>query len=311
MSRDRANRLWTTYESGNNPNQLPTDASWDWRGGGEVRFGRCFCCGLWALEAKCWMLDPFTSAVSMTHPNGVSSPFDFTDMTGFPENYFDGAAEHRVWRKSEVYNVELNLIRNPVYCGCAPIGCGCCPTIDFNWAVGVRYFKFDDSTTFGSLAAGGVAFGVDPTMEAYLEDEIENHLVGAQLSVGMNYRRGNWRLYMSPKVGIYNNHMRNHYDAYRGDGLRFGTAPPDYPGYPVDSTKDGVSFLTEIDLGLEWNITPRWSAHIGYRALAATGIGLADHQFPHYPVDTPEAADINRNGHLLLHGGMAGLGCRF
>ncbi len=46
MTRDRPNKVYITYETGNLPhNDYPVDQfSWSW--GGEVRFGRRFCCDL-------------------------------------------------------------------------------------------------------------------------------------------------------------------------------------------------------------------------------------------------------------------------
>jgi hypothetical protein len=311
MSRDDANRVWVTYESGVNANQLmhTQDIDLDWRGGGEVRFGRRFCCGTWALEAAYWTLDPFYGFASQTHPSGVATPLDFTDVTyatiaGNPgDDLFDGAAEHRIWREHEIHNAELNLVRSQLFCQCLS-------PVEMSWLVGVRFFRFDEDLTFGSLASG-VAFGVDPTLEGYLHDRVRNDLVGAQLGCDLAYRRGNWRLFVVPKVGIYNNHIRHRFDAYRGDGELFAPIPAGYPAYPVISSDNGVSFLTELDLGLEWQFASRWAAHIGYRVVIATGMGLADHQIPPYIVDTPELADIDRNGNLVLHGGFAGLTFNF
>jgi hypothetical protein len=50
---------------------------------------------------------------------------------------------------------------------------------------------------------------------------------------------------------------------------------------------------------------------LGYRVLAATGIGLADNQIPPYLNDIPTIQDIDRNGSLILHGAFAGLTYRF
>ena len=311
MTRDKANRLWTTYESGNNPNQLPTDSDWQWQGGGEIRFGRSFSCGTWAVEATYWTLDPFTSMISQTHANGVSTPLDFTDVVwadpllpGSPVDLFDGAAEHRVWRRAEVHNVELNVIRSQW-------DSNCCGPLDLDWSAGVRFFRFDEDLTFGSRDGSTTNWTGDLTGVGYLDDEIVNNLVGAQFGCDLNYRVDAWALFLSPKVGIYNNRIEHRFSAYRGDGELFDVAPAGYPSYPVSSTKDVVSFLTEIDLGLRWHFATMWSAEIGYRVVVATGMGLADHQIPNYVVDTPELADIDYNGNLLLHGGFAGLTCRF
>ncbi len=309
MARDDPNRVWFTYQSGVNEDQLMSsdDIDLEWRGGGEIRFGRRFCCGTWALEAGYWTLDPFEGLAIQTHPSGVATPLDFTDvvfadgaMGGSPVDLFDGAVEHRLWRTDELHNVEINVIHSPIdlqYWDC----------FDFNWAVGARYFRFAENLRFGSLGAGGVAFGVDPTLEGYLEDDIENNLIGAQLGCELGYRRGDWRLYLFPKVGVYGNHIRHRFSAYRGDGALFAPAPATYPLYPAASDDGVFSFLTEVDLGLQWQFTPRWGAHIGYRVLVATGMGLADHQIPFYIVDTPELVDINHNGQLVLHGGVAGV----
>jgi len=308
MSRDEPNRLWTTYETNNNPNQLPTDSRFEWRGGGEVRFGRCFCCGSCAVEAAYWMLDPFTSMKSQTHPNSVSTTLDFSDVVwanpalpGLPVDLFDSAAEHRVWRRSEVHSVELNLIRSQ-------IGLDCFNPLDLGWSLGVRYFRFADDLTFGSRDLVTTDWTSDLTAVGYLDEDIENNLVGVQFGCDLNYRVGKWALFVVPRVGIYNNHIQHCFSGYRGDGELFDVDPSTgYPSYPVRSSDDVVSFLTEIDAGLMWQFTTRWSAHVGYRATIATGIGLADHQIPPYVVDTPELANIDTNGQLVLHGGFAGL----
>ena len=152
-----------------------------------------------------------------------------------------------------------------------------------------------------------MAFGDDPTLEGYLHDYTKNSLVGVQFGCHLTYRRGNWQLFMVPRVGIYNNHIQHWFSGYGGDGALFAVAPAGYPPYPVSSSTDVVSFLTQIDLGLQWQFATRWSAHIGYRVVVATGMALADHQIPPYVVDTPELANIDHNGQLILHGGFAGL----
>ena len=43
---------------------------------------------------------------------------------------------------------------------------------------------------------------------------------------------------------------------------------------------DGFAFLTQVDLGLDWQITQHISTQFGYRVVAATGMGLSDSQIP-------------------------------
>ena len=56
MTRDRPNKLWTSYQGGsfaNQANQIMNtqQASVGWEGGGEITFGRYFCCNQWSIEA--------------------------------------------------------------------------------------------------------------------------------------------------------------------------------------------------------------------------------------------------------------------
>lgn len=81
--------------------------------------------------------------------------------------------------------------------------------------------------------------------------------------------------------------------------------------YPVNSSKDILSFMTEIDVGLDWQFCNRWSARVGYRVLFVSGIGLAEEQITPYAVDIPEIAHIDHNATLILHGAFAGLTYNF
>jgi hypothetical protein len=309
---DKPNKVWTTYEATDSSNQLmDTVYSMEWEGGFDLRIGRRFCCGAWALEAGYWTLNPFETSVYRSHPNLVSTPLDFLNVedpvtAGEAGFLFDDAEAHVVWRRNEVHSVELNLIHNPLDPMCAG-------SFSCSWAFGPRFFRFEEDLVFASLDEGGTAFGQDPT--GYLDDKVVNNLVGVQLGCRVDYSRDKWRLFVFPKAGIYNNHIRHRFSAYRRDAVNgevlFNVLWPGYPQYPVNSTKDVVSFLTEFDVGLEWQFHPKWSATIGYRATLATGVGLADHQIPFYPGDTPEIADIDYNGYLLLHGGFAGVTFQF
>ena len=320
MGRNAANRVWTSYDSNNNARQLMhTDTGLDWRGGGEIRFGRKFCCGTWALEAGYWTLDAFTGFASVTNGGlGVSTPLQFHDVryqnpaiVGTPEQLFSSAEEHRFWRRDELHSVEVALINYP-------LGFGISGPFELGWSVGPRFFRFEENLLFGSRRQG-VPNWLSPDQQGYLEDDITNNLMGVQFGFDFTYRRGNWSLFALPKMGVYNNHIQNYFNAYRGDGELFqpdyapervgpvGAIPARYPAYPVNSTANVVSFLSQVDVGLEWQFAQQWSARIGYRVVFATGIGLADHQIPAYIVDTPEIAHIDANGDLVLHGGFAGL----
>lgn len=316
MGRNKSNKVWTSHDPDQESNQLTNtnDIPLEWRGGGEIRFGRKFCCGLYGIEATYWTLSPFNGLHSTLPPgaNGVSTPLDLRWVqfgVGDPlSGYFDNANEHRLWRRNEFQNIELALVRNSLWCDDP------CNPWDMRWQAGIRFFRFDEDLTFGSRAHAG-SWGADTANEAYIDEQIENYLVGFQFGCEAGYNLGyNLRVYAAPKFGIYNNHIKNDFNIYRGDGTVAqidGASGMGAYSYPVHSTKDVLSFLTEIDLGLQWKFAPRWSASVGYRVAVATGIGFADHQIPMYLVDVPEIADIDHNGDLILHGGYAGLEYNF
>jgi hypothetical protein len=311
MGRNAPNRLWTTYESGNEPNQIDGTNRFEWRWGGEVRFGRRFCCcgsSTWAVEATYWTLEPLNSLASITHPNGVSTTLTVGNVFfgGYPATeWFDNALEHRLRRRNEIHNVELNLVRYRIF-SAAEL------PWDLSCSAGVRFFRFDENLVFSSVA--DPVNMTDPTMhhEAFLDDRITNNLIGFQLGFDADfYMTPSLRMFVTPKFGIYNNRIEHLFRAYLGDGTV--ATQYEYPGltYPVSSTTDVVSFLTQIDVGLAWHFAANWSAQIGYRAVVATQVGLADHQIPHFIVDIPEIANIDANGDLILHGGFVGLAYNF
>ena len=332
MTRDRPNKVYITYETGNLAhNDFPVDQfSWSW--GGEVRIGRRFCCGCnagyWALEGSYWTLGNFDSYVSHTSPVSATNPYglvgtplrvsdiEFGGLSG--DAWFDLAAEHRLWRRDEVHNVEINVVRGQ-WCY------GQNSPWDLGWSMGVRYFRFQESWRFGSLAGPFTQTGppipgpyhnwgdAGGLYEAYLSDQITNNLIGPQLGFELGYNMGhNLRFYLSPKIGIYDDYITNNFQAYLGNGVVATTGHSGVEGtYPVNSTADAVSFLTQVDVGLDWKFARQWSAQIGYRVVAVSRIGLADAQIPFYIVDIPAIAEIDRNSDLILHGGYATIGFNF
>jgi hypothetical protein len=337
MTRDRPNKVYITYETGNLPhNDYPPD-EFGWHWGGEVTFGRRFCCGCgcgndcnggcntccntgyWALEATYWSLAPMDSSVTHTNPGGtVSTPLvvgynQFWDGT-LPtpayrnaQDWFDGASEHRLWRTDEVHDVELNLVRGQ-WCY------GADSPWDLGWSMGVRYFRFRESWKFGTLMNGAYWGETGGAYEAYLDDQITNNLIGPQIGFQLGYCIcNNCRFFITPKVGIYDNHITNNFNAYLGNGTISRPTPGSgvTGSYPVSSSTDTVAFLTQIDLGLDWKFASHWDAQIGYRVVAASRIGLADAQIPFYVVDIPAIADIDQNGDLIMHGGFASIGYSF
>jgi hypothetical protein len=328
MTRDRPNKVYITFETGNLPHNDYPDDEFGWSWGGEARFGRRFCCGCdagyWALEASYWTLQDLnsfvshTSPVSPTNPDGtVGTPLRVGDIEfggTFATAWFNDAAEHRLWRRDEVQSVEIDVVRGQ-WCY------GQNSPWDLGWSLGVRYFRFQEAWRFGSLAGPNTDPFSAPHFwgqsgglyEAYLDDQITNNLIGPQIGFELGYNMySNWRFYMAPKIGIYCDHITNNFNAYLGNGVIADTDGSGVAGtYPVDTSANTVSFLTQVDVGVDWKISSHWSAQIGYRVVAVSQIGLADAQIPFYVVDIPAIADIDHNGDLLLHGGYLGVGFNF
>jgi hypothetical protein len=315
MTRDRPNTVYFTYDMNNLPHNIFPVDEFGWRWGGEVMVGRRFCgCGCdpgtWSLEADFWSLQPLTSEVCQSVPGStVGTPLNdnYLNFGSFPATtWFENAAEHRIWRTDEFYNLELNLVRGQwCYGNDSPF--------DLGWSAGVRFFRFAERLKLGSLMDGyhwGDDGGLD---EAYINDQIANNLVGGQIGFELGYRlTNNLRIFASPKFGVFNNHVTNYYSPELGNGLEGQPSPSGGPGkFPVNSSSDGISFLTQIDLGLDWQISQRWSAQVGYRVVAVTGVGLADNQIPVYLNDIPAIAAIDRNGDLVMHGAFMGVSFNF
>jgi len=248
MTRNKANNLWLSYEAANASNNT-TPYDWKWAWGAEIRVGRRFCsccptgCGEceeycepgagvgggvggggvmtpngWAVEAIYSALTPLKSFNSITFPGGVSTPLNFSQgnvsFNGFPAtNWFDNAEEHRIWRESNVQSIEMNLVRSQFY-----LSTSLPWTLD--WSFGVRYFRFDDRLTFGSLQGGGPPnLWTDAGLSAYLEDRVVNNLIGFQFGFDAKYRVApSLRAFVTPKFGLYGNHINNRFRLQLNDG---------------------------------------------------------------------------------------------
>jgi hypothetical protein len=303
LGRTDGRRVWTSYEDQHLTNQLTnTQFPTSWKWGGEIRFGRRFCaeCVPYAIEGTYWTTDSFSGNRSTAINGGyVSTPLDLNYMTFGGQqikDWFNGAQEHRLSRSDEVHNVEINVIREQLS-WCNDSGW------DIGWSMGVRYFRFVDYLQFGSLSRGGTDWNDLPDT-AYLSDRATNNLIGAQFGFDAAYRVwNNFRVFITPKVGIYDNFMDNTFTANTGNGI---DAVGPYGTYPVSSSRNGVAFLTQIDLGADWHFARNWSARAGYRVVAMTGMALADDQFPQYICDSPDIENIQHTSSLVLHGAFFG-----
>ena len=312
LTRDNPNRFWTTYETNNNPNQLMNtkDADTHWDGGAEIRFGRFGCADCegrrgWEVVYYGTKLRGFASV--RDPGNELSTPINLNTQTGTfdigpraAEEYFDNAREHRIWRDDEIHNVEINFLQEEMVSN---------NMTQVTWLAGFRFFRFDESLVFGSVAGAnavnpGAEFGNNGGEdEAYLDIRCENNLIGFQIGLrGDYFITDNFGLFALPKLGLYANEINSRARLYSGDGVE---------AFDIRSNENDFTMLASIDLGIEYQISSGWKAYAAYRAVAVSGIALSDDQFPAFIAAADELADIDTNGDLLLHGAVLGLEYRY
>ena len=298
MTRDRPNEVWLTYPNASLTTNLMStqDSEFDWVSGWEVTLGRRFGCHH-AIEARLWGLDEIDhndNVLDTTAPlDDLRTPLDFGTIMvggGLLGDIFDFAREHRVARTNQIYSAEINLVS-------APLVANYDSGFGMSWFLGGRYFRFDERLAFSSVDAG-FDFGDDPTMEATYAIDVENNLYGFQVGSRMDWmitrRLG---LYATPRVGVYANDIDHRSQAYRHDMMS---------AFDISSSKEDVALMAELDLGLNYQVSPRWRAYAAYRAVGISGVALSDDQIPQFIEDVAGITDIDSSGEVILHGAVIG-----
>ncbi len=316
MTRNTPNKVYTSAEASSQVNQgYFDDVNWTWGGQGTIgyRFG---CCCEWGVEGTYWSLAESSTDGGPGIPGPYVTPmiFRLTDILGTTGGggtngcqtanaYTDGSPYHHIWLDWITQNLEVNGVRK--------VCTGPCSPVDVDFLFGVRWFRFEDGFLFGAeRASDGSPYAND---WLYLNDHITNDLVGFQTGFNASYRFADcWRAFLIPKFGIYDNHMCLDYNLYAvssTSGAIYQGSSSTYPNqnYPVHTTADGFSFLTQVDLGLEWQICRHVGAQLGYRVVAVTGMALSGSQVPFYGNDTQAISDIKHSDSLILHGALGGL----
>ena len=315
MTRDNPNKFWTSFDVNNAYNQTlnTQQAAANWSGGGQVMFGRWFGCSCnpmygpaYGAQFVYWGLADMTGSASIVSPtNSWNTPINlgYVQIGNNPATaYFDNAHIHRVSRRDQFQNFEVNAMRRVAY---GPGG------LLFTGLAGARYFRFRDSLSFASVA-GGHNFGDDGGAdEAYYDTSVTNNLMGFQMGGRVDwFVVPRWRLFAQPMFGIFGNHATINANVYSGNGLQGNvqnifntnvTSP-----FLVQSSKNRVALMGQIDLGTNLQITPRFSAFAAYRVMAFSRMALADNQIPPFLVDQAAIRDIQMNGNLVLHGVIMG-----
>jgi hypothetical protein len=312
MTRDDGNPYPFSYDSANEEIQLTNtrDASMQWGGGVDVRFGRYFNCNQNAVEFVYWGVYP-SSEESTTLANQVAGGlngilnWDQLDYDGAPaDGWVDNAEAHRVRRDFEFHNLEVNLLQFPSCYASNPCGT---QRFCFNWGAGVRYFRFAEHLQFGADDQDTEFTGA--ANEIYYDIGVKNNLIGFQLNAqGQYYVTQRLSLLAGTKFGLFANHINHHsrIGGAWGDAI-INNGPNEWAPFNVKSNKNDIAFLGELNVGLNYQMSCCWSATLGYRAVAVTGVALPSNQIYSDLRGIQDVAIVDSNGSLILHGGYAGV----
>ena len=143
-------------------------------------------------------------------------------------------------------DIELNVVHHHLLCEC-----GCPLSVDLS--AGVRFFRFRDNLVWGHSCEADQSW-------AYIRDQTENNLIGGQIGFNVEYQVCKClKFFVTPTVGLFDNYITNRFNADMNGVVATQTSYPNIP-YPVQSHSNDLSVLTQIDAGIDWQITQR-SAH--------------------------------------------------
>lgn len=272
-------------------------ADYDWRGGFEARIGRVLAPTL-ALETSFAYLDPFEDDVSVRSLANdlftVSGVFNTSANPPNMQTIVDNARVHQLARQMDYLDLEINLVQSG-FATAGPFG--------MSMLYGARWLRIDDGLTFRAAAAGTELYDNGGSTSCHYAINMVNHLVGFQVGSRAYWQPLSFlRFYASPKAGIYGTMIDETHHLCRDDGFH---------GFELQTSKDDVSFVGQLDFGATFDLGCGLSLFGGYRAIFISGIGLADHQIPGGFTNSENIAYVETNAELILHGAQMGVQWQF
>lgn len=270
------------------------------------------CCGTTALEIVYWGLFPDTAEQNPTDP--LLSMIDFADLDyngATLDTLFSPAEMHRVLYKYDINSIEVQLVGNGAMGG--PLGGGRtqgpgCNRFGLGWMAGLRYIDYSEGFLF-SADNDDTTFSNDAD-EAHYQVNLDNDLIGFQIGSAANFWvTQRFSTYVTGRVGIYNNHVRQFQQIYGTAGpVTINNGPNTGEIFSVTSAKDELAVVGQLDFGVRWNISQCWSLDAGYRVMGLSGVAIAEDNVQRGNFQNLEGiADIQTQGTVLLHGGYAGV----
>lgn len=315
LTRDNENEVWFSYDTDDITSQTlgSLDAHLDWRFGADLRFGKYYDEGRRSLEFAYWGIlaatreaNAYGSAVVANLDASLTfDSLEYDPGTGAAavSTFYNNAERHRLIRNYRAHNAEFNAWRHCVTC--LDDSKKNASSARLSWMWGLRYMNYNEGFQFWSDTNDAV-FGNDTQEELVYRVNIDNHLLGFQMGgmseVCLNDR---WQFNATAKTGVLFNFMDldNYIGSIHRPAQVNNVASP-YHGqqWVISSSKEDVSLLGELDLGLRYRWNERLNITSGYRVIGLSGIGLATNQVPNYFANVGGVRHIDGNGSLILHG---------
>ena len=215
---------------------------------------------------------------------------------------------HQLRRSFNYNSAEANFLGNSSAWGLTPYNAnyGCGPRLQYGWLAGFRYFQYGDTTTFYSDYDDTTIDGDANELKYGLRTN--NKLAGFQMGGQANWQLNNcWSIFGGGRAGVFNNHITHtqYITGSNGDAVINAGA---YTGqaYRINSSRNALAGIGQIDLGLRYNVNCRFSLNGGYRVVGIAGLAGSDGQIADTFADPRMAAVIKADQAVLLHGAFFG-----
>lgn len=313
--------------------------------GFDVHFGRYFACGQYALDfgylywngdaysrifsdggSGLRYINPALNAVSINRGGGPVLVYDEYDVN---------ATNIRVTRDLRIQGFEANLTgfglmgaRRLGSCSPAPIcggalsrythpGCGyyggatgplaraACGNLRIMTSHGFRWFQLEDEL---EIAANVDGTGGYQATDVYMTSETENNLFGYQFGSQLTYCMGcRMMINIGGKIGVYGNDAYFSHRIFSAAGMAYTNSEgAGFGDICTDYSDVSLAGLGELDLGLGYRLSNRWTINGGYRILAACGVATAVGQIPTQYSTAASAGAVRADDCLMLHGAYVG-----
>lgn len=314
--------------------------------GFDAHFGRYFGCGtygldfgylLWNPGAQSRILAnggagyrvtiPALTTVSINRGAGATTVYDDYDMN---------ASRLRVTRDLRVQGFEANLVSfglmggrrlgscspsplfdclgscaNGFYGGATgPLARAACGQVRVRTSHGFRWFQLED---YFEIAGDVDGTGGYQPADLYYMINTENNLFGYQFGSVLTYCLGcRTMLNLGGKIGIYGNDATFSHRITTNTAMAYTNTQGAGAGdICTDDSDVSLAGLGELDFGLGYRLSNRWTITGGYRMLMACGVATAVGQMPTEYVTAQSAGAVRADDSLLLHGAYVGFNCNW